>query len=134
MFGVTFSIPDWTLSKVTRTNDAVLPHCGSSAFPFRFELPFESDVDHLQGQSRFVFLLVASCTSCVILVVSHRTAVVDTVGRGCSFLPETTKTETEKNMNTAHSRKREHNLFMPSRLSAAARCHSMCLVCFQLLL
>ena len=29
-------------------------------------------------------------------VVSHRTAVVDTVGCGCSFLPETTKTETEK--------------------------------------
>ena len=80
----------------SRTNHAVLPRCGSSAFLFRFELPFESGVDLLQGQSLFVFLSVASCTSCVIFVVSHRIAVVDTVGRGCSFLPQTTKTETEK--------------------------------------
>ena len=117
-----------------RTNHAVLPRCGSSAFPFRFELPFESGVDLLQGQSLFVFLLVASCTSCVIFcrLSSHRCR------RHCRLWLFVLATDNEdrdrKNMNTAHSREREHNLFMPSRLSAAARCHSMCLVCFQLLL
>ena len=107
---------------------------GRPRSPSVLRLPFESGVHHLQGQSLFVFLLLASCTSCVIFcrLSSHRCR------RHCRLWLFVLATDNEdrdrKNMNTAHSREREHNLCMPSRLSAAARCHSMCLVCFQLLL